>query len=213
MGAPVAKQYLELAGIPILARTLRVFDGHPLIDRIVITVPEGDTEHCSRTIVQPYRADKPVLIVPGGTTRRRSVHNGLKALENADFAAIHDGVRPFVSPAVITACLGAARISGAAIAAVPVRETVKRTHGNRLETVPRDDLWLAHTPQVFDYDLIVEAHEQAAREGFEGTDDASLVERLNRGVTIVEDSTDNIKITTPEDLEIARFIVRKPRFD
>lgn len=207
MGSPVPKQYLDLKGMPLLSRTIRVFDDHPLVDVIVLTVPRGDEASCEEQAVRPFGFKKIRAIVAGGATRQASVFNGLLSLEDTEVVAIHDGVRPLVTPEVITDTIAMARASGAALACVPVRETVKRKGALTLETVPREGLWLAHTPQTFLTKLILEAHRSAASEGFAGTDDASLVERLNHPVAIVEDAETNIKITTPQDLAIAGLLL------
>jgi 2-C-methyl-D-erythritol 4-phosphate cytidylyltransferase len=135
------------------------------------------------------------------------VYNGLLRLEDTDIVAIHDGVRPLVTSAVVAETVKVARLSGAALACVAVRDTVKRMTRRTLETVSRSDLWLAHTPQTFRTSVILDAHRKALSDGFEGTDDASLVERLNHPVAVVQDSEINIKITTPEDLQLARALL------
>jgi 2-C-methyl-D-erythritol 4-phosphate cytidylyltransferase len=207
MGGPLPKQYLTLRGMPILSRTLVVFAEHSLVDRIVITVPQGNERFCRERILAPLKVSKPVDVVPGGTDRQASVYNGLLWLADTDLVAIHDSVRPLVSSDIITQVLNAAESAGAAVACVPVRETVKKQTDSSIQTIPRDDLWLAHTPQAFSTSLICDAHERALADGFRGTDDASLVERLGRRVVIVSDLEDNIKITTPADLELAGFLL------
>jgi 2-C-methyl-D-erythritol 4-phosphate cytidylyltransferase len=209
MGSAVPKQYLDLNGMPLLTRTIRIFDDHPLVDVIVLTVPQGDEESCKVRAVEPFGFKKIRAIVAGGATRQASVYNGLLELEDTEVVAIHDGVRPLVSPAVVAETITVARATGAALACVPVRETVKRKGATTLETVPRADLWLSHTPQTFLTTLILEAHRKALSEGFAGTDDASLVERLNHPVAIVRDLETNIKITTPEDLTLARVLLER----
>jgi 2-C-methyl-D-erythritol 4-phosphate cytidylyltransferase len=211
MGSPLPKQYLLLNRTPILALTLKVFADHPLIDEIVLTVPPGDEGLCRETVVAPVASNKVTTIVPGGPDRQASVWNGLQALVHTDLVAIHDGVRPLVLPQVITATLSAAESVGAAVAAVTVRDTVKMQCASHIKTVPREDLWLAHTPQTFRTALIREAHGQALRDWFRGTDDAVLVERLGHPVTLVQDSEENIKITTPEDLELAAYFLQRRR--
>lgn len=211
MGGTIPKQYLDLGGTPILARTIMVFQAHPLIDRIVVTVPAGEEDFCRTSVVEHYQLSKVNRIVIGGATRQESVYNGLRELGEADIVAIHDGVRPLVSATVITETIDAARTVGAALACVPVRETVKKKSGSCLQTISRTGLWLAHTPQTFRTQLIVEAHERAAADNFEGTDDAVLVERLGHPVEIVEDSPDNIKITTPADLEWAKLVLSQAK--
>jgi 2-C-methyl-D-erythritol 4-phosphate cytidylyltransferase len=210
MGTPTAKQYLDLGGMPLLARTLAVFQNHPLIAWIVLTVPAGDEELCRSRVVLPFGLDKVKEIIAGGSTRQASVYNGLKKVASAQLVAIHDGVRPLVSPEVITRTIAAAQASGAAVACAPVRDTVKKRAGSYLETLPRSDLWLAHTPQTFKTGLILEAHKKAVEDGFVGTDDSILVERLGHPVSIVVDSEDNLKITTLDDLERARLLLKYP---
>lgn len=209
MGSPIPKQYLELNGIPVLSRTLMAFDGHPLIDIIVVTVPLGDEGFCREQMVKPFNFRKIRAIVAGGATRQESVYNGLREALDSEVVAIHDGVRPLVPSETITRTIKAAESVGAALACRPIRETIKRRVGNMLETIPRSDMWLAHTPQTFRTDLILRAHLKALEDGFEATDDAALVERLGHPVEVVEDSEDNIKITTPRDLDAAKGLLRK----
>ena len=207
MKGAIPKQYLDLDGVPVLARTLMAFQDHPLIQEIVVTVPEGDEEFCKLKIVDPFRIAKVSAIVAGGRTRQDSVRNGLERMTHTEMVAIHDGVRPLVSGDVISRTIEAALSSCAAVACAPVRETLKRQTGSLLETLPAAGLWLAHTPQTFRTSLILEAHRKALEDGFEGTDDAVLVERLGHPVTIVEDSENNLKITTPEDLARAALLL------
>jgi len=207
MGGDVPKQYLDLNGRPLLSRTISIFEDHPLVHVIVLTVPPGDEEMCRLRMVEPFGFKKVRAIVAGGSSRQASVYNGLLSLEDTDVVAIHDGVRPLVSPGVVAETITAAQFSGAALACVPVRDTVKRKVETHLETVPRAGLWLAHTPQTFQTSLIMQAHREALSDGFNGTDDASLVERLHHPVVVVVDSETNIKITTREDLELARLLL------
>ncbi len=203
MGGSMPKQYIGLKGTPILARTAQAFETHPKIDGIIVTVPKGQEAYCRTEILEKAGLTKIIGVVPGGPTRQQSVQNGLNEIKSSELVAIHDGVRPFVSHEVISRCLEAAEKVGGSLACARVRETVKRQNGLFLETIPRHDLWLAHTPQVFRTQLILDAHAKALADGFEGTDDSVLVERLGHPVVIIEDSPDNIKITTPDDLEIA----------
>ena len=209
MGSPIPKQYLGLNGIPVLSRTLMAFDGHPLIDFIVLTVPPGDEGFCMEQMVKPFNVKKIRAIVAGGATRQESVYNGLREALDSEVVAIHDGVRPLVTSETIARTIRAAESVGAAPACRPIRETIKRKVGDMLETVSRSDMWLAHTPQTFRTDLILKAHMRALEDGFEATDDAALVERLSHPVGVVEDSEDNIKITTPRDLDAAKAFLQK----
>ncbi|MCX5860711.1 MAG: 2-C-methyl-D-erythritol 4-phosphate cytidylyltransferase [Desulfomonile sp.] len=209
MGADVPKQYLHLEGLPILVRTVQAFVDHPMIERIVLTAPPSEEEYCRNLILESFEFNEIIEIVSGGAARQASVYNGLKHIANHNIVVIHDGVRPLVTSDVITRTIEAALHSGAAIACVPVRETVKKKNGSCLETISRSNFWFAHTPQTFQTSLIITAHKKALEEGFTGTDDAVLVERMNHTVTLVEDSEDNIKITTPTDLELAALLLRR----
>ncbi len=211
MGADMPKQYLCLAGVPILARTLRIFEEHSEIDFIVVTTPKEQVDFCFSQIVRRYGFRKVRNIVQGGSTRQKSVLNGLKLAEDSDFVVVHDAVRPLVEASIISGTIKNARLHGSAIAACSVRDTVKKADGFILGTLPREDLWLAHTPQTFRTSLISEAHAKALADGFTGTDDASLVERLGLKVAIVPDSAYNIKITSPQDLAVAEklFVPQK----
>jgi 2-C-methyl-D-erythritol 4-phosphate cytidylyltransferase len=148
----------------------------------------------------------PVTLCPGGRERQDSVRLGLAAVDPGHrLVAIHDGVRPLIQPIQIEACLTAAARHGAAILAVPVADTLKLADNGRgvQKTVPRKGVWLAQTPQAFEHQLIVRAHQSAHMDGVQGTDDAALVERLGRIVHLVTGSRRNIKVTTPEDLALA----------
>ncbi len=211
MGADMPKQYLGLAGVPILARTISIFEEHSEIDFIVVTTPREQVDFCFSEIVRCHGFRKVRNITQGGDTRQASVLNGLRHAEDSDFVVIHDGVRPLVGASVISMSIESAMLYGSAIAASAVKDTVKKANGFILGTLPREDLWLAHTPQTFKTSLILDAHEKAVADGFLGTDDASLVERLGLKVAIVPDSDYNIKITSPEDLSVAEklFVLRK----
>ena len=207
MGAGINKQYLELGGMPILARTLRIFEDAPFVDRIVVVMPTDEIGFCREQVVERYGFRKVSQIVAGGKERQQSVLNGLRALDGCaedDIVLIHDGVRPFVPPHVVLRSIEVAREQDGALVAVPVKDTVKVVEaGIVTATPPRETLWLAQTPQAFRYGVIRAAHEIADAEQFLGTDDASLVERLNDKVQVVIGDYRNIKITTPEDLVLA----------
>jgi 2-C-methyl-D-erythritol 4-phosphate cytidylyltransferase len=211
MAGDQRKQYLALAGLPILTRTLMVFDRCDTIDEIILVVPEGDIGFCRETILKPEGLSRKIDLVPGGERRQDSVFNGLLAVNpDCRIIVIHDGVRPFVQNDHITACIAGARQFGACITGVPACETLKQvdTSDHIIRTLKRDDVWLAQTPQAFRYDLIRKAHDRARIENFSATDDASLVERLGGTVKIITGSRNNIKITVKEDLEIAGWIFR-----
>ncbi len=213
MGSAVAKQFLPLGGKPILTRTLLVLAGAPEITDVLVVVDEQDQERCRREVLEPYGVGKVRDVLPGGEMRQDSVERGLAEVdEKVEFVLVHDGVRPLVTQAVITATVRAAAQHGAAVAAVPVRDTVKRvSQGAPVVdvTVEREGLWAVQTPQVFRRELIVEAYSRAREDGFTGSDDASLVEHSGHAVHIVEGAVENLKITTPGDLIMAEAILRE----
>lgn len=205
------KQYLLLGDLPILAHTLLAFDACEEIKRILLVLPKEDIGFCHKTVVSPLKLRNSVELIPGGRTRQDSVRNGLMAVGPGDdrIVLIHDGVRPFVRPEQMTACINTAKESGSCILGIPAYDTLKKADSSgRIErTLERSAVWLAQTPQAFQYDLIITAHEAAKKENYTGTDDASLVERLGETVTIIKGSRFNIKITTPEDLILAKAII------
>ena len=210
MGLDTNKLYMELLGQPILAVTLKKFEDSDLIDEIIIVSHEDEIGHC-RSITDRFGFSKVKAIVPGGRTRQQSVYNGLKRVSaDCGIVLIHDGARPFIDEKGIRECTEAAVKYGAAVAAVPAKDTIKRSDDEDFvtETVDRDGLWYIQTPQAFRYGLIMEAHRKAEAEGFEGTDDAVLAERAGNKVRLVMCNYFNIKITTREDLVIAEAIGR-----
>jgi 2-C-methyl-D-erythritol 4-phosphate cytidylyltransferase len=168
-------------------------------------------DYCLKEIVEKYRFQKVSKIVPGGKWRQESVKNGIDALpKDTDIVAIHDGVRPLVTQAMIEDSIHAAVRYGAVVLAIPVKETVKMANpdGTILKTLDREFLWQIQTPQTFQINVIREAHYRATEDGFVGTDDASLVERMGVKVHILQGSHTNIKITTPEDLVLAHLFLK-----
>jgi len=205
------KSFLELQGKPLLFHTLDRF--LPLRDCIVqtlIVLNEADLP-AVRAEMEPVLRERYGVtdIVLGGERRQDSVAAGLgRTRADVDLVAVHDGVRPFVPTDVVRACIDAADAVGAAVAATPMKPTVKRVNGDRVvETVPRHDLWCAQTPQIARRELLVDAYAAAARDGVDVTDDVQVVERLGHPVAIVTGSDLNIKITTPADLALARAIL------
>ncbi len=210
MNMNINKQYIELQGIPVLVRTLKVFQDSPDIDEIVMVVNEKEISYCQENIVASYEFDKVKRIVAGGAERQNSVYNGLKSINpQCDIVLIHDGARPFVSGKCLKDSIDGAREFGASCAAVPVKDTIKRADNKEfvLETIERSSLWSIQTPQTFRYDVIMDAHRKALEEGYLGTDDAVLVERAGVRTKLVMGSYNNIKITTKEDLAIAEAIL------
>lgn len=212
MGAGINKQYLLLNEMPIVAHTLALFENIPAVDEICLVIPEAEIPYCREQVVERYGFTKVRPIVPGGAERQNSVLNGLRSMEDArddDVILIHDGVRPFVPVPVIEKALAVASAHDGALVAVPAKDTIKIVEDGIIrETPPRENLWLAQTPQAFRYEVIRAAHEIADAEGFLGTDDAMLVERLGKDVHVVLGDYRNIKITTPEDLILAEAFLR-----
>ena len=212
MRTSVKKPYLNLGDKPILAHTIGVFDRNPVIDTISVIVDDADLEFCQSSVIAPNAFQKVGDLVVGGLTRQASVFNGLQSLPtNVDCVVVHDGVRPLVTDEVIFACIEAADEWGAAVAAVPVKDTVKvaSADGFIVDTPDRDTLWAVQTPQAFRASVLLDAHVLAQREGATATDDAMLVEQLGFKVKIVSGSDSNLKITTPDDLIIAEALKRR----
>lgn len=207
MHSDVPKQFLELNGRPVLSYSLAAFQNHPDIDEIVLVTSAGYMTFCEEQIVKPFRFDKVKHIVPGGKERTDSVYEGLLAAGECDYVLIHDGARPFLTGEMIDRCIEGAVKHGAAVAAVPSKDTVKLSDENGFvsETPDRNYVWTIQTPQAFSYPLVLKAHEEMYRQGLLGlTDDASVVERTTGiKVKLVEGSYRNIKITTQEDMRIA----------
>ena len=204
------KQFIEICGQSVLTHTLTVFAQIPEIAKIVLVVRAGEEDTCRNMI--PEIAENKTVLAIGGKERQDSVHNGIRAITWAcEYILIHDGARPLITEEVIRRTLLAAQNSGAAICAVPVKDTIKQadSDGNVLATIPRESLWAVQTPQVFRADLIRRAYENAYVHNHYGTDDASLVEYLGEKIKIVTGDYENIKITTPEDIPTAEQILQK----
>ncbi|MBI5476537.1 MAG: 2-C-methyl-D-erythritol 4-phosphate cytidylyltransferase [Ignavibacteriales bacterium] len=210
MGGSQSKQFLELAGKPIIVHTIEKFQQCQEVDSIVLAVDPALRETVIE-MTKHYQLDKVRAIADGGKERQDSVWNGLKEMNHlgTEIVLIHDAVRPFIDTEIILKSIDAAITDNAAIVAVRPKDTVKISHENNLiySTPDRNSVWLAQTPQAFEFKLIKKAFEEAISSGFYGTDDAMLVERLNLPVKILEGSYNNIKITTPEDIEIAELIL------
>lgn len=214
MKTPVRKQYLKLDGVPLVSHTLMAFDRSPDLDKIVLVVPENDLEWCQAAIVGPLSLDHDVQLLAGGRRRQESVLNGLSAVNAFDGTVmIHDGVRPFVRPSLMTDCLAGVKTTGACIPVIPATDTLKQVDKNGLivSTLDRRQVRLAQTPQTFSIDLIRRAHQLAWQRGFAATDDASVAEFAGERVAVVPGDRDNIKITTVQDLAFARAILDRWR--
>ncbi|GAB4333924.1 MAG: bifunctional 2-C-methyl-D-erythritol 4-phosphate cytidylyltransferase/2-C-methyl-D-erythritol 2,4-cyclodiphosphate synthase [Desulfobulbaceae bacterium] len=210
LGASVPKQFLPLAKIPILIHTVRRLLAVGLLDYLVIVLPAPLRQEAER-MLREHLADSEIrrlVLVDGGATRQESVQAGLENLfPETELVVVHDGARPLVRPELVEACLRAAEAHGAAAAAVPVRDTIKRVRQGRItETVDRGGLWHAQTPQAARVELLRRAMREALRTGFTGTDEASLLEHADIPVVVVEGNEDNIKITRPDDMVLAANI-------
>ena len=203
LGSRTPKQFLPLGREPILAVTLRHFRRHPRVAAIIVAAPAA---HVGRTRRVLGRGGARLTVVVGGRTRQESVWAGVQAVPaSAAVILVHDAVRPFLTRALIDTLVAAAERDGAAICGLPVTETVKRVRDGRVEaTLDRDGLWSVQTPQAFRAAILREAHDKARRDGFVGTDDAMLVERLGHPVRMVQGLAENVKITTADDLRRAR---------
>ena len=209
MGGTARKQYLTLGGVPLLVLSLKVLQRIASIREIILSVPESDRDYCWREIVNPFGLGKVTHIVAGGQRRQDSVRNGLFAISDPpDLVLVHDGVRPFIQEDIVKNGIARAEQTGAVVVAMPIHDTVKRVDAQRCiqETLNREGLWQIQTPQIFRYDWLVEAHQQALQENWDVTDDAALIERKGYSVSVVEGSCMNIKITRPDDLVFGEAI-------
>lgn len=207
MKAGMNKQLMELQNEPLIVRTLKVFENDEWCRGIIVVINEAERTQFEQ-LFSRFHIKKITAIVGGGKERQHSVYNGLRAIKNSDIVLIHDGARPFVTIELIHQLVNEAKEHGAAIPAVRVKDTVKKVRGQFVEeTVERSSLWAVQTPQAFHVSLVLRAHEQAQKDGYIGTDDASLVERIGGKVKIVEGDYRNIKLTTPDDLLFAEAIL------
>ncbi|MCL6506791.1 MAG: 2-C-methyl-D-erythritol 4-phosphate cytidylyltransferase [Bryobacteraceae bacterium] len=203
------KQFMLLDGSPILLHTIRKFLRCPSVTEIVVALRREDMAWVQQ-LLDREPLSKPVRLVEGGASRQESVENALNQLDpDVDLVAVHDAVRPFIDPSIVERVIQEATQTGAAIVGIVPVDTVKQVRQNKVRaTIPRDRLVLAQTPQVFRYDLIQEAFRKAREDGFVGTDESSLVERLDQvEVSVVPGSDRNIKITKPSDMELARLFL------
>jgi 2-C-methyl-D-erythritol 4-phosphate cytidylyltransferase len=219
MGHKTPKPYLTLAGKPILANTLAVFEKAKEIREVVVVVHPDELENCQENVIAPFGFKKVLRLVPGGKERQDSVYHALKTLQREDdleIILVHDGVRPFITQEQIRRVIQGARQHGAAILGIPAQDTLKRvdSQGRVIQTLERRDIWQIQTPQAFQAPLLWRAFVEAYSRNFYGTDEASLLEELNLPVAVIPGSPLNLKITTREDLELAEAmlpLVRKLR--
>jgi 2-C-methyl-D-erythritol 4-phosphate cytidylyltransferase len=209
IGGDIKKQFLPLDGKPIIVHTLQQFEHCPDVDEVALALPESAMSEME-AVVERYRLHKVSKMVMGGAKRQDSVRNVLNRLmlKESDIILVHDGVRPFIETKRIAHLLKVCKEYDAAVLAVQPKDTIRRSTGGGFfdQTLDRTALWLIQTPQVFRAKLLVKAFEKAKKDRYYSTDEAALVERLGVKIRIVEGSYDNIKITTPEDLELGLLI-------
>jgi len=211
MGTAESKQYLTIGDKPVLAHTLDVFERMDEVAEVVLVVGADDVGRC-RELAAAYGCRKVTAVVAGGAERQHSVHRGVRTL-GTEWVMVHDGVRPLVTADAVRACCRKAEETGAAVLAVPVKDTIKvvDTGGWITSTPDRRSLWAIQTPQAFRRAGLLEALDRAERDGFTGTDDASVAERYGMRVAVAEGEYTNIKITTPDDLPYAAFLLDRRR--
>lgn len=207
MGADISKQFISINDKPILYYTIKKFIENELIDEIILVLPKDEIEYCIKEVLDKnnLRVDK---IVEGGEERQDSVLNGLKAIEKTDIVLIHDGARPFVTDRIITEGIEVAKKFKAAAPGVMPKDTIKVKDKNGLskETLNRQELIAVQTPQIFDYNLILECHNKIKENNIKVTDDTMVAESFGHKVFLYDGEYTNIKITTPEDLILARYL-------
>ena len=209
MNMGINKQFIKLEGKEIIAYTIEKFYNNSNIEDIVVVVKEDESDFFKKEILDKYNF-KNIKIAYGGKERQDSVYNGLKLLDKkCHVVLIHDGARPFVSDKIIDNCIEEAKNHKAVVVGVPVKDTIKVIDKDKyiVDTPNRSVLWAVQTPQTFDYNILIDSYKEAFKNGFYGTDDAMLVERIGYKVKMVEGSYNNIKITTQEDLNIGSQIL------
>ena len=210
MGAATNKQFLLIDNRPIIVHTLQAFENCRAIEGIYLVVNRKDMAIIDEEILKVYHFNKLLKVVNGGRLRQDSVRAGLDAIDKpCDIVMIHDGARPFVTPSFIEKSISLMEMFDAVVPAFPARDTIKAVskEGFVSKTLERDSLWQVQTPQTFKHDLITKAYREGAAKKIHGWDDATFVEHLGKKVKVIEGSIYNLKITTPEDLVIARGIV------
>jgi len=214
MGIGEKKQYIEICGKPVIAYSIEVLLKMDEIESVVLVIPEGDRMRVENDLLNNICGKEKIIIVNGGASRQESVARGiLAAPAETETLLVHDGARPFVTEEMVSECIQKAKIHGACSAAVPVKDTIKySSDGLTVDSTPeRGCLFIIQTPQAFDFDLIKKAHEKAEAEGFEGTDDAMLVEAMGEKVALSKGSYGNIKLTSPEDVPFAEILAARQR--
>ena len=203
----IDKIFATVAGIPLVVHSIRIFDACPKVDSIVLVLPSQQIE-AGRKLVTNYGLNKVYEVCAGGHRRQDSVRLGLERLRPCSWVIVHDGARPNIDEQMLLRGLEAARETGAAVAGVPAKDTMKVVLDNLWvqETLPRDSLWQIQTPQIFNYHLLVQAHNMVSGRY---TDDGAMVESLGNHVRVFEGAYSNIKVTTPEDLLFTTILIKE----
>jgi 2-C-methyl-D-erythritol 4-phosphate cytidylyltransferase len=211
MGITRKKPYLLLNKRPLLYYTLAALDSIPAIAQIIVAVAPGDERFCRQEVIEKFHFKKSIQVIPGGSSRQESVRRLIeRAPDDTQLVLIHDGARPLITPELLDQAIAETLAWKATVLAVPVKDTIKSANDTLQveKTISRERLWAIQTPQTFERSVIREADQKASQDGFIGTDDAALVERMGVQVKIVMGSYDNIKITTPEDLVIGEALLK-----
>ena len=213
-GDPRGKQFVDLAGMPLMCWSVAALDRCASVARLVIVCAPDKVALVEKDVLARLSLAKPVTLAPGGATRQESVFSGLAAApSDLEFVAVHDAARPLVEPELVERAIAAVRADeslAGAILATRCTDTLKLVEGEKILATPdRSFYWAAQTPQVFRRRALLAAHKAAAREDYLGTDDASLVERMGGRVRVVESTRDNLKVTLPEDLALAEATLER----
>lgn len=208
MKLDINKQYIKIRGKEVIAHTIDAFYKNSNINEIIVCIKREEEEFFKQHIIDRY-GYRNIKIAYGGLERQDSINNALKEVDkNSDIVVIHDGARPFIDKNIIENSINIAKEKGAVVVGVPVRDTIKVVSRETVKDTPdRSTLWQAQTPQTFKYDLIIKAYEEAYKADYYGTDDSMLVERIGESVAMAMGSYENIKITTPEDIDYAEHIL------
>lgn len=211
MGASINKPFIEVAGKPIIYFALKTFQDHPQIHDIVMIARDSEISYCWEEIVKKYNFDKVKKIIVGGKERQESVALGLKGVaHDTKWIVVHDGVRPLLSAKTLSYALSIAFEKGSAVVGVPAKDTIKMIEADMsvIATPKRESLWLVQTPQIFPREVLMDAYKKAKEKGWSVTDDSSLVEKMGYKVYMAKGEYNNIKITTPEDIDYLRASLR-----
>lgn len=208
VGRDISKQFICINNKPIIWYTIKAFESCEHIDGIVVVISKDDMDYFNENVLEVYDFKKILAVVEGGAERQDSVYNGLLMIKDCDIVLIHDGARPFVSEKIINEGIEYAKSYGAAACGVMPKDTIKVKDSDDFskETLQRDTLFAVQTPQCFEYNSIKKAHEFIRKENLMVTDDTMVIEKLGKRVYLYEGSYTNIKVTTPEDIEVAEII-------